>query len=150
MIHFSFAPLGLTEKLIALLSGRPSPLAAYSTIPYTPSIQLCFQLVPSLFPPSSFLLMWERETQVVTPEGSSGTYSPIFKVFCLSLLILPQKPSVSTYFVAACQMGHNVSEQTNSLHRQLSSEDQTMWLNKQVRAQIVKLLYDAKVKNMCR
>lgn len=36
MIHFSFAPLGLMEKLTALLSGRPSPLAACSTIPSTP------------------------------------------------------------------------------------------------------------------
>lgn len=77
MIRFSFASLGLMEKLIALLSGAQAILPTLSLLYYslqTPSIHLRFQFIPSLFPPFSFLLTSEREAQVVIPDGSRGMY----------------------------------------------------------------------------
>lgn len=126
MIHFSFAPLGLMEKLIALLSGTQAtlphsqPTLLFLTHPlHTFTLSVC-----SLFI-SSFLFsdyVGKRNTSGYT-RWKQRNVLPIFNVFCLSLSFFLQKPSLRTYFVAGtvpCQMGHNVSEQMDSLHGQLS------------------------------
>lgn len=137
MIHFSFAPLGLMEKLIALLSGRPSPLAAYSTIPYTPLHTFTLS-VSSLFI-SSFLFSAyvrkrntsgyaRRKQRNVFPHSQSlplvfvNSPSETFSVYLLCGRYRVRWDITSVSKPIPC---------TGSFH---SSGDQTMWLNKQVRA----------------
>lgn len=124
---FQFCSIGFNGKTHSIAvrnSGHPSPLSAYSTIPYTPP--------PYIYIFSSFLVYFllplfclRRNTSDYTRRRQRNVF-PIFKVFHLSLSIPPQKPSLCTYI-----MGHNVSEQTDSCTGSFhSSGDQTMWLNK--------------------
>lgn len=103
MIRFSFAPLGLMEKLIALLSGAQAilphsqpPLLFLSHPLHTFTLSVRSLLI------SSFLFsayVGERSTSGYT-RWKQRNVLPIFNVFCLSLSIFLQKPSLRTYFVA--------------------------------------------------